>query len=153
MNVGRMIFYDKISGEVIVNTGQYENIAVKKTVEQQIATFTALSERNRETFDVIELPFGFRAQDFAECLGYRVDVAELATLAEDKRGEAIKFAYPDPNAPTEPPVYVVPLTEQIAEKEAKINELKLLVTQVSDDLALFMDYQLAREEEMANGGV
>lgn len=146
MNVGRMIFYDKISGEVIVNTGQYENIAVKKTAEQQIATFTALSERNRETFDVIELPFGFRAQDFAECIGYRVDVTELATLAESERGQAIKFAYPDPNAPTEPPVYQKSLTEQIAERDAQIDGLKMLVTQVNADLAAFMDYQLSKEE-------
>lgn len=89
------------------------------TVEKDIADFKALSERNRETFDVIELPFGAYVQDFAECIGYRVDVAELATLAEEQRGEAIKFAYPDPNAPTEPPVYQKPLSAQIEEVKAE----------------------------------
>lgn len=103
MNIGRMIFYDKVSGEIIVDTGQYENIAVKKTVEQQIATFTALSERNRETFDVIELPFGAYQQDFAEARLIGVDLEKKIPL----------FAYPDPENPGQEITPPIPLSEEV----------------------------------------
>lgn len=104
-----MIFYDKITGEVIVNTGEYKDVAIKKTVEQQIASYTALSERNRDTFDVIELEYGEYRQDFMEMNGYRVNVET----------KALEFSYPDPNEPSVEQPYQAPLSEQIAELRAE----------------------------------
>ena len=86
--IGRKIFYELATGNIIVDTGERQGAVIATTIEQDIATFTALSERNRETFDVIELPFGYRAQDFAECVGYRVDVEALATVTD--KGEALR---------------------------------------------------------------
>lgn len=103
MNEGiRRIFYDSTTGDKIQEIGRNGDFTLP-TIDQDIATYTALSERNRETFDVLELPFGAYSQDFAECNGYRVNV-------ETKE---LEFSYPDPNAPEEPPVYVRPLTEQV----------------------------------------
>jgi replication fork clamp-binding protein CrfC len=110
MNIGRKIYYELATGNVILDTGERLGSVVATTVDQDIATFTALSERNRNTFDVIELPFGAYAQDFAECNGYSVDVAT----------KTLKFSYPDPSAPSQEPVYQTPLTDQIADLKTQL---------------------------------
>ena len=104
MQIGRRIYYDKITGNVIVDTLDRRGSVKPTTVEQDIAVYTTLSERNRESFDYIELQFGQYAQDFAECNGYRINV----------NTKQIEFSYPDPNE-TEPiePVYRAPLSEDI----------------------------------------
>lgn len=98
----RRIFYNLITGERIQEIGRNGDF-ILPTIDQEIATFTALSERNRETFDVIELPFGAFAQDFAECNSYRVN-------PETKQ---LEFSYPDPNTPEEPQPYQAPLSELV----------------------------------------
>ena len=104
MEIGRMLFFDTVTGDVIVNTGQWSRVKMKKTAAQQIVTYPELSERNRDTFDVIELEYGQYAQDFAESNGYRVN-PETKTL---------EFSYPDPNEPEVPQPYIVPLSEQVS---------------------------------------
>jgi hypothetical protein len=103
--IGRKIFYDDL-GNVIIDTGERQGSVIATTIEQDIVTFTALSERNRDTFDVLELEFGAYAQDFAECNGYRVV------------NGALEFSYPDPNQPTQEPVYQQPLSEQVKQMES-----------------------------------
>lgn len=105
MEIGRRIFYDIKTGNVIVDTEERQGAVVPTTIEQDTASYTALSERNRETFDVLELPFGKFAQDFAESNGYRVNV---------NTGE-LEFSYPDPNVPEEPQPYRKPLSEEVKE--------------------------------------
>jgi hypothetical protein len=116
------IYYDKQTGNVIQDV-LYSGSIIPKTVEQDINDFTRLSERNRDTFDVIELAYGQLAQDFAECNGYRVNV-ETKTL---------EFSYPDPNAPQDPPVFQKSLSEQIKEQ-------KQYTQQLNDDLMSLSDY-------------
>lgn len=102
----RRIFYDKTTGESIVQDGYSEGMVIP-TIEQVIATYTALSERNRDTFDVLELDFGAYSQDFRECNGYRVNV-ETKTL---------EFSYPDPNEPNVEQPYQAPLSEKVKQLE------------------------------------
>ncbi|MGG3987675.1 hypothetical protein [Bacillus smithii] len=117
--IGRKIYYDKATGNVILDTGEMMGAAVETTIDQDIVTFTALSERNRDTFDVLQLEYGQYVQDFAQCNGYRVN-------PETKE---LEFSYPDPNA-AEPqePVYQKPLTEELKETKQAIAELTLLIT-------------------------
>lgn len=103
MQIGRRIFYDKTSGDVIIDTSERQGSVVSTTIDYDISIYTALSERNRNTFDVIELDYGKYAQDFMECNGYRVDVTTKEIL----------FSYPNPNEPENEPVYQKPLSEEI----------------------------------------
>lgn len=89
MNEGyRRIYYDKETGNVLAIVA-FNGSFIPETVEQDISKLKVLFERNRDTFDVIELPFEAYAQDFAECNGYRVNI-------ETKE---LEFSYPDPNEP------------------------------------------------------
>lgn len=105
MNIGHRIYYDKTTGDVIHDTGERSGAVFATTVNQDVSTFKALSERVRTTFDVVELPYGQNKEDFARSNGYRVNPST----------RAIEFSYPDPNTPTKPPVFIQPLTEQITE--------------------------------------
>jgi hypothetical protein len=101
----RRFYYDE-NGFVFFENDVYGNA----TIEQDIATFTALSERNRDTFDVLELPFGAYAQDFAECNGYRVNVET----------GGLEFSYPNPQNPAEEPVFQPPLSDQVKQMEKRV---------------------------------
>lgn len=62
MKIGRKLYYEKSTGAIITDTGERQGSVVATTIEQDIVTFTALSERNRETFDVLELEYGEYAE-------------------------------------------------------------------------------------------
>jgi len=112
MQIGRRIYYEIATGNVILDTGERQGAVVPTTIEQDFQTYRALAERVPETVGVLELQFGEYAADFAACNGYRVDVSgETPTLV---------FSYPDPNQPPEaPPVYQRSLSEQIEELRAE----------------------------------
>jgi hypothetical protein len=119
--LGRRIYYDKSTGNVIVDTGEKIGAVVETTIDQDFETYQALKERVRDTVGVIQLEFGQYAADFAQCNGYRVNPQTLE----------LEFSYPDPNA-TEPQqhIYIKPLTEQIEETKQAIAELTLLLAQM-----------------------
>jgi len=111
LQIGRRIYYDKATGNVILDTGERQGAVVPTTIEQDFQTYAALAQRVPDTVGVLELQFGEYAADFAACNGYRVDVSgDTPTLV---------FSYPDPSAPEAPPVYQRSLSEQIAEVRAE----------------------------------
>lgn len=103
MRVGRRVYYDNQTGNTILNTGERVGSVLPTTIEQDIQTYRSLTERNRETFDVLELDYGQYAKDFAECNGYRVNT-------ETKE---LEFSYRDPNEPEIEQPYQAPLSEQV----------------------------------------
>lgn len=102
MNGVRRVFYDKTTGYVIQEIGRKGSF-VLPSIEQEITTYTSLSERVRDSFDILEIPFTQYAQDFVDCNGYRVN-PETKTL---------EFSYPDPNEPEVPSVYQEALSKQL----------------------------------------
>jgi len=110
--IGRKLYFDVATGEVILDTGEKMGSVIATTVERDIETYKVLSERNRETFDVIELPYGFYNADFSACNSYRVN-------PETKE---IEFSYPDPNEPEVEQPYRAPLGEEV-ERLQKENTL------------------------------
>jgi hypothetical protein len=119
--IGRKIYYDKTTGNVILDTGEKMGAVIETTIDQDFETYQALKERVRDTVGVIQLEFGAYAQDFAQCNGYRVNPETLE----------LEFSYPDPNE-TEPqePVYQKPLTEQIEELRQENLTTLLALTEV-----------------------
>lgn len=116
---GSRVYYDLETGETLVITGDREGDIKILTVDDDIKRFKKLTERNRETFDYIELEYGQYAQDFAESNGCRVN-------PETKE---LEFSYPDPNEKEpEEPVYRKPLSEQAKEQEQAIGELTGIVS-------------------------
>ena len=101
MQIGRKVYYDKATGNVLVNTGEREGSVMPTTSKQDIVAYKVLSERNSETFDVIELNFSEYAQDFNECNGYKVNVNTLE----------LEFSYLTPGELQEP-IYQKSLIEQ-----------------------------------------
>ncbi|MEL3959412.1 hypothetical protein NST17_19865 [Caldifermentibacillus hisashii] len=116
--IGRKIYYDKATGNVILDTGERMGTVVETTIDQDFETYQALKERVRDTVGVIQLEYGRYSVDFAQCNGYCVNPETLE----------LEFSYPDPNA-TEPQesVYQKPLTEQLKETQQAIAELTLLL--------------------------
>ena len=73
------------------------------TIEKDIQDFKALSERNRDTFDVLELEYGEYAQDFQDGRLIGVDLEKNIPI----------FEYPNPENPEEPIVPNVPLSVEV----------------------------------------
>lgn len=115
--IGRRIYFDKLTGNVILDTGERSGHVVETTIDQDFQTYTALTERVRETVGVIQLDYGQYAQDFAECNGYRVNV---------ETGQ-LEFSYPNPNEPEAPPVYQKPLSEEVSELRQQVDEMTVLL--------------------------
>lgn len=116
MNVGRIIFFDKTTGEVIVDTQEKSGFVSYKTPDYYIERYKELSERIRDTFDYLELEYGQYSQDFIESQGnFRVNPTTLE----------LEFSYPDPNAPTEPQPYQIPLSEEVVKQKQQLSNLLL----------------------------
>lgn len=126
--IGRKLFFDLTTGNVIVDTGERMGSVVSTTIERDIEVYKELSERNRKTFDVLELEYGAYAQDFATCTDYRINLETME----------LEFSYPDPNEPTAEPEFVSPLTEEI--KTLKSDKIVL------ENYVLDMDYRLTLKE-------
>lgn len=121
--IGRKIYFDKSTGNVILDTGEKMGAVIETTIDQDFETYQALKERVRDTVGVIKLEYGQYAEDFAQCNGYRVNPETLE----------LEFSYPDPNV-TEPqePVFQKPLTEQIKELEEQNLELMLSIAEMAE---------------------
>ncbi len=105
--IGRRIYFDIETGNIILDKGEMMGSVVKTTIDQDFNTFTVLQERVRETVGVKELEYGQYAQDFTECNGYRVNPQTLA----------LEFSYPTEGEQPQQPVYQKPLSEQIVALE------------------------------------
>lgn len=111
MQIGRKLYFELATGNIIQDTGERTGDVIETTREQDFATYAALAQRVPETVGMIQLEYGQYAQDFMECNGYRVDISG----AEPK----LVFSYPDPNEELEAePVYRAPLSEQVSQLEA-----------------------------------
>ncbi len=116
MQVGRKIYYDIATGFVLVDTGEFEGAVANSTIDQDVQKYSELSKRNRNTFEVVELPVGAYSEEFMIAKSYRVNVL---TKQIEFNHSPIKEEYQ------------VPLTEQV--KQIK---QELAVTQEALDFIL-----------------
>lgn len=120
MQIGRKIYYDKITGNIIVDTGDREGSVVETTIEWDYQAYTALAERTPETVGMIQLKYGQYWQDFMECNGYRINLDTLQ----------IEFSYPDPNNPAQEPIYQKPLSEEVEGIKSSVADLEMAMASI-----------------------
>lgn len=113
IQVGRMIFYDKGTGQVLVTTPSQEGSSVYENPEDLIPLYPELKGRERSSFDVIQLEYGQYDEDFSSAIKWEVDRSTLSLV----------FRYHDPNNPEEPQPLRKPLTEEVDELNSTIGTL------------------------------
>ncbi|MHA7962886.1 hypothetical protein ACX93W_01990 [Paenibacillus sp. CAU 1782] len=144
MQIGRRLYFELETGNIILDAGERSGNVIETTVEQDFDSYVALSARVPETVGMLQLEYGQYAEDFAACNGYRVDPDT----------EQVLFSYPDPEEP-EVPIFQRPLTETVAVLESENTALKLALaelaeTQEADKLATQL--ALAELAEIIVGG-
>lgn len=106
MNVASRVYYELSTGNVILRTSERSGYVVDTTVEQDFESYTELASRVPSTVGMLQLTYGQYQDDFNRTPDYRVNLAT----------GALEFSYPDPTAPDAPPVYVKPITDQLADQ-------------------------------------
>lgn len=129
MEIGRKLYYDLATGDIVQDTGERGGSVIETTLEQDFAAYKALNERVPETVGMLQLDYGQYAEDFAQASGYRVNV---------ETGE-LDFSYPDPNEdPEQPqePIYQVPLSAQVAVIATELSSAQLALTDTYEQLLI-----------------
>ena len=111
--VGRMIFYDIVTGQELVTVPSQRAVSVYETPAEVIPLYPILRERDPETYDVIELEYGQCDRDFEQSTSFQVN----------PETRELEFLYLDPRAPEETPVYRKPLTQEVDELNTAIGTL------------------------------
>lgn len=145
MNIGRRLYYEKSTGNPILDTGERSGDVVETTIEHDFRTYTSLAGRVPESVGVIELDYGQYAIDFATCNGWRVDITQDPP--------ALVFSYPDPNEPESPSLYRPPLSEVVATLEAENALLALELAQTQFKLEQAEQEHAALLLELVSKGV
>jgi len=121
MEIGRKIYYDKVSGNVVLDTQEQSGMVFPTTVDMDVENYLALSQRNRDSFDVVELKFGAHYQDFVNSRSYRVN----------PKTKELEFSSPDSSVDeTKPPVFIKPLTMQLEEQSKLLEEQAELLAEL-----------------------
>lgn len=121
--LGKRIYYLKVDGCVILDTGEAEGWVNPTTSEDDWRIYSELSKYNKSEVDYIELQFGEFKTEFAECTSYRVNVDT----------KQLEFDYtpvpPSPEIPHTPTIYErLDALEQVnAEQDMLIMEMSSLM--------------------------
>lgn len=71
--IGRKIYYDKLTGNVLVVTGEMQGNVRETTIEEDFVVYPQLIGKDPATIDFIQLSFGERANEFANIGSMHVD--------------------------------------------------------------------------------
>lgn len=72
--LGKRIYFLKVDGRVVLDTGEAEGWVNPTTTEQDWEIYSELSKYNKSEVDFIELQFGELRTEFSECTSYKVNV-------------------------------------------------------------------------------
>lgn len=95
--IGSKIYYDKLTGNKILEIGERYGNTIETTIEQDFECFAELSQRVPSTVGLIQLEYGQLRDEFMRCRGYRIDITK-----ETIDHTAIVFSYDQPLLETEP---------------------------------------------------
>ncbi|GBF75757.1 hypothetical protein PA598K_04188 [Paenibacillus sp. 598K] len=88
MEIGRRIYYDPSTGDVIVDTGERAGAVVETTIAQDFAVYSALARWEPENVGVLELDYGQHAEEFVSCKSYRIEDGAVVYEFGDKSDPA-----------------------------------------------------------------
>lgn len=126
--IGRKIYYDKNTGNVIMDTGEHSGYVTPTTVEDDINSYSILKERTKENLGVIHLEYGEYSEDFSISKGVRVNLETLS----------LEFLYFEENEEPATPTYKEPLTQQVATLKEQANIQEKAIAEISEMLVLSM---------------
>lgn len=127
MNIGRRLYYIKITGDIALDTGERSGNVIATTVDDDFAIYAALTHYNRDALGVMELEYGQHAEDFRICNGVRVDVSTET--------HALLFSYPpEGGGVPEEPVYQAPMQQRISTLERQLTDTQVAMTEVYEQL-------------------
>lgn len=106
MQIGRKIYFEKSTGNVLLNTGEMQGDVRITTVDEDFQSFIPLQNRTKDSVGLIQLDYGQLSDKFSTCTGYSVDITKNPIDAS-----AIIFTFTTPEASL----------DQV--KQAKVNEL------------------------------
>jgi len=72
MNIGRKIYFDKETGNVLIDTGERSGSVIETTQEQDFASYAVLSERVPSSVGVLSLTYGQDREKFG-FYAYHID--------------------------------------------------------------------------------
>lgn len=121
IQIGRMIFYDKGTGQVLITTPSQQGTNVYDNPEDLVAMYPDLRDRDRNTFDVIQLDYGQYDRDFEQASNWQVNLDN----------KTLEFIYPDPNNPEDPQGFRKALTEEIEELKRADIENKQAIAELT----------------------
>lgn len=122
MQIGAKIYYDKETGNVLLNTGDRSGSVVETTWEQDYESYAVLKERVPESLGMIQLEYGAYASDRAE--GGVITSINLETLEP-----LFTYPEPDPETPIEP-------RPSLAQQVDELGKQQQLMQQAIDDLVM-----------------
>ncbi|TGV13629.1 DUF4376 domain-containing protein [Mesorhizobium sp. M00.F.Ca.ET.186.01.1.1] len=70
--IGRKIYFDKFSGNILVDTGERAGAVIETTIEQDFQTYASLAERVPATVGCLRIEYGQDSHKFAQ-YQFRVD--------------------------------------------------------------------------------
>ncbi|MBX4145979.1 hypothetical protein [Paenibacillus lautus] len=134
MNLGRKIYWDSITGGIIIDRMEMEGSVRESTVEEDFQTYIKLAERAPETVLGILLDHGKYSQDFDESVSFHIvesanPVEGITTLIGDRHYD-LEFEYPDPENPETPQEPQPALSKQLTTLKTENESLKSRVSDV-----------------------
>lgn len=125
MKIGRRIFFDNRNGDILLDTGEKSGDVTPMLAEMEINTYRKLTNRNRNTFDYIELEYGQYREDFLHATSYRVN----------PKTKELVFSYDKIEEEETDPIYQEPLTEKVERLENEKENLEKTVSALGQAVA------------------
>lgn len=128
--IPRKIYYDKLTGVVLLDTGEHLTTMDETTLEQDIETYKILSDRNRDSFDYIKLEYGQYYDDFMQSVLFTVDVETKEIFftyrEENENGEITETTLAIPLS-----VQVDELKQKSTSQETQINQQEQAIAELT----------------------
>lgn len=131
MDIGRRIYYELSTGNVVFDTGERSGIAEPTTVDQDFEMQANLQNRVRDTLGIIELEYGQFRQDFSAMLGFTVD----------PKTEELIFKYPQMYDGETPPESI-PEPELLPPLSVSLQQLKERQDAADAAIVMLMDISM-----------